>query len=421
MKNFYTIIVLLCLTVFSCNDKKTVSGNKTDTISSYPYTINVSEGLKNQTIIKLSDVADSIRYVILSKDKTVAVNFVFEVALTDSNIITSVSQCPFLIFDLSGKFLDTIGRFGRGPEEYMQGSKFSVDPASGDIIVYRNFLHEYIFFDPDGRFKGKHSRISANSIESFESLGGSKFAIFPIYDGREVAEDNIRKNMILLGLFDRNGNKLSGISHPARNIPEDFIPLRFITGTPTSRNTYFNNEVVTQCYENTVYKINPDSIYTGFIINWDRLPVPETFEEKYYFRSSAKNSFAEIRGKFFETGTYAYFLLDYEKKRALMAFEKLTGRTNSMALPGQNKAGFINDLDGGQQFFPIWTNREGDIWIDFVEAIDMKSRPAVDFSGVNATIDPIKKQKLLNFVGGLQPDDNPVLRIVYLKQAPDDL
>ena len=81
------------------------------------------------------------------------------------------------------------------------------------------------------------------------------------------------------------------------------------------------------------------------------------------------------------------------------------------------KAGFINDLDGGQQFFPIWTNREGDIWIDFVEAIDMKSRPAVDFSGVNATFDPIKKQKLLNFVGGLQPDDNPVLRIVYLKQS----
>jgi hypothetical protein len=92
-----------------------------------------------------------------------------------------------------------------------------------------------------------------------------------------------------------------------------------------------------------------------------------------------------------------------------------------MALPGQNKAGFVNDLDGGQQYFPIWTNREGDIWIDFVEAIDMKSRPAVDFSGVNATIDTIKKQKLLNFVGGLQPDDNPVLRIVYLKQAPDNL
>jgi len=31
VKNIYTIIALLCLAFFSCNEKKTVSGNKTDT------------------------------------------------------------------------------------------------------------------------------------------------------------------------------------------------------------------------------------------------------------------------------------------------------------------------------------------------------------------------------------------------------
>ena len=88
--------------------------------------------------------------------------------------------------------------------------------------------------------------------------------------------------MILLGLFSQDGSRLSVINHPAKNIPSDFIPTKYIPGPPVGRNTYFNNEVVSTCYENTVFKINLDSIYTGFLIDWGNLPIPKTFEEKYY-------------------------------------------------------------------------------------------------------------------------------------------
>ena len=43
-------------------------------------------------------------------------------------------------------------------------------------------------------------------------------------------------------------------------------------------------------------------------------------------------------------------------------------------LPGQGKAGFINDIDGGQPFFPLWTNRKGDVWIDFDQAINFREQ-----------------------------------------------
>ena len=415
-----SIILFLCfLLSLSCRNEKNITSEASELIPPYPLTIYVNEGLKNRVTLRLSEVADSIRYVILSEERDVAVNFVFEAALTDSAILTSVSQCPFLVFDLNGKFLDTIGRFGRGPHEYMPGSKFSVDPVSGDIIVYRNFLHDFISFDFNGGFIDNDIPELSGSIESFVCLPGSRMALFPAYDGREVLDDNIRKSMILMGLSDQNGNKLSEISHPAQNIPDDFVASRFIAGAPVNRNTYFKNEIVTPCYENSVYKAGSDSIYTGFKINWDNLRVPETFEEKYYPGSrSAGSPFAEIRSKFIETSEHAFFILKYDGTNYLMNYDKLNGLACSMSFAEDDKAGFINDLDGGQRFFPLWTNREGDIWIDFVQAIDLKTQYTDDFLKDNDAVNPGSREKLIDFITDLQADDNPVLRIVYLKK-PD--
>lgn len=419
MKTFPVLFVLTmlgCLGISSCGNNPSVNEEGPDHIFSYPATIRPAEGLKNQVRIKLSEVADSIRYVILSPDKTVAVNFVFEVELTDSAIITHVSQCPFLIFDLNGRFLDTIGAFGRGPHEYMPGSKFSYAPVTREIIVTRNFLHDYVRFDSRGRFVDKHPLEFTGNVESLISLSGNRLALFPVYDGREVLEDNIRNSMILMGIFDQTGNILSEISHPARNIPSDFDASRFITGTPVSRNTFFNNEVVTPCYDNTVYKINSDSIYPGFRIDWEELPVAKTFEDRFYIRSrSTSYPFAEIRGKFIETGTHAFFILKFKETNYLIVYDKIKGLTGSIPFTGDNRVGLVNDLDGGQPFYPAWTNREGDIWIDFIEAIDLRSELTETFVNENEIVDQRNNAKRISFLNNLQPDDNPVLRIVYLK------
>lgn len=407
---------MLCLLILcSCHNRKTLSSEISQNLSSYPYTIDINEGLKNQTELKLSDIADSIKYIILSKEKAVAINFIFYIAITDSNIIASVSQSPFMRFDLNGKFLDFIGQFGRGPTEYLPGSKFAIDPVSKEIIVYRNFLHDYVSFDPDGKFIGKHPLKISNNIESFVCLSPSIFAFFQVYDGRELFSENVRKNMILLGLFSQNGTRLSVIDHPAKNIPSDFIPTRYIPGSPVDRNTYFNNEVVTPCYENTVYKINSDSIYTGFQIDWGNLPVPKTFEEKYYIQSG-NNLFAQISGRFFETTTNAFFTLNNKGTNYVYEYSKVSNQSRSMPSQDGNKSGFINDIDGGPGFFPFWTNRKGDVWIDFIEAIDLKTQYTNDLNKESGTFIPANREKFLDLVRSIQPDDNPILRLVYLKK-----
>ena len=92
MRNFVAILILSLLIVSSCNDRKPKSEKN---ILQYPFLIDINDGLKNQSDIKLSDIADSIKYIILSKDKSIVINYIFNIALTDSNIIAHVSQSPF--------------------------------------------------------------------------------------------------------------------------------------------------------------------------------------------------------------------------------------------------------------------------------------------------------------------------------------
>lgn len=415
MGKLFILCSALLILLASCQNRKSSFSNDPGGSTSYPCTINLADGLKNPAELRLSEIADSIRYIVLSKDKKVAVNFIFYLAVDDSGIIAHVSQSPFLKFDINGNFIDTIGSIGRGPAEYLPGSKFAVNPVTDEIIVYRNFMHDFIIYDADGSFVGKHPLKTGTSMESFECLSSSRFALFPVYDGREVADVSVRKNMILLGLCNQDGNLLSSIIHPVQNIPSDFVPDKYMPGYPDSRNTYFNKEVVTPCYQNTVFKINSDSIYTGFRIKWGNLPVPETFEEKYYVRPSAGEIFAEIRGKVFETPTHAFFILSY-KDKYLIDYEKQSDKVKSMMLPGQGKAGFINDIDGGQPFFPLWTNRKGDVWIDFDQAINFREQLTGNKQKEIDGADPKNKEKLVDFIRNLQPDDNPVIRIVYLKK-----
>lgn len=413
---FYSLLFIV-IVFNSCKDQKSQTTRIDAEVKPYPHTINIKEGLENPIELKLSDIADSVKYVILSKEKEVVINMVFYIALSDSNIIAHVSQSPFLRFDLNGKFINTIGKIGRGPGEYQSGSSFTIGLNSNLLYIKRNFQYDFAYYNLSGNYIGKLPFKFYTSVQAFEGLSDSRFAIFPAYDRQEIKNNaSIRQNMILFGLFDRNGNKLIGINHPAKNIPSDFEPSKFIMAPPVNTNTYFNDEIVTMNYENSIYKINSDTVYTGFKIEWGDLPIPKTFEDKYYIQSVSGKVFARITGKFIETSKNTYFVLNDGKNRYIIEYNKYSGKTRSMLMKDQRKNGFINDLDGGQIFFPFWTNRKGDIWIDFIDAYDMKLAYTDDLLKNSKAINSENKTKLTNFIKDLKIDDNPVLRLVYLKK-----
>jgi hypothetical protein len=77
--------------------------------------------------------------------------------------------------------------------------------------------------------------------------------------------------------------------------------------------------------------------------------------------------------------------------------------------------GFVNDLDGGANFSPYYTNRAGDIWIIEEDAFSFKETHSPEFLSNSKALNPKWKEKLALFADSLKQDDNSVLKIVFLK------
>jgi len=394
------IIIFISLIIsISCNNQKPSNKSISET-KPYPHTINIDEALDNLVDIKLSEIADSIKYLILSKDKEVLTKRFLFLQMLDNDIFLQLGAQIYR-FDKSGKFLNTVGQIGRGPEEYLSGSAFSVNPESKKIYVYRNYLHDFISYDFSGRYLEKLPLKLNHDIGSFASISDKTFYVFPVYFG--IVPDD----MFLCGIFDQNSNRIFSIKHPAQMIPTDFDASRFIVGGPWEINSYFKNEIISMCDFDTVYKINENSINPAFIFNWGNLLRPKTFEEKYYISGRPKNAISNPN-KLFETHSKAFILINDQLNYHLVEYDKRTAISRSILLPNKDNLGFSNDIDGGCRFYPEWTNRNGNIWIKAIEAID--------FIGLHNSLEKTEiGEELKAFLNNLQMDDNTVLELVYLK------
>jgi hypothetical protein len=138
------------------------------------------------------------------------------------------------------------------------------------------------------------------------------------------------------------------------------------------------------------------------------MPRPKTFGEKYYINSRPINSIANPT-KLFETSSKVFILINDHINYHLIEFDKSNLNSKSMILSDKDNLGFINDIDGGSNFYPEWTNRKGNIWIKAIEAIDF-------IKIHNSLQQKVFGEELKHCLTQLQMDDNTVLEIVYLKK-----
>jgi hypothetical protein len=403
MKRFLNYLLLLIF-LTSC---KSGSNSKEETkplIKPYPHKINISKGFKNQEIIKLSSIADSIKYIVFSNDVLIR-NFPFLQMAKDGFYINPGGL--IMKFNLTGKLMHVISKIGRGPEEYPLGSPFSISPYSNKIYVKRNYLGDYLTFSGNGQFSGGIDLIRSGNIWEFLSMNDTSFLYTFSYVGGKTAEE-----MILCALYDSKGNRIKVVRHPANEIPAGMDLKRL--GVSPPRMSFYNNNVVLQHFD-TIYKISNNAITPGFILEWDNIPHRQIFEEKFLIQSTSTNKVTQY-GKFFETATKAYFGLDDMKKYYLFEYDKITGVTSSMLTGEEDAFGFINDLDGGINFYPKWTNRDGDIWIDYLDAFSFKKYHNDELLSKSESVDPDNKEELRRFLKTLDLTDNPVLKIIYLKK-----
>lgn len=404
------MIALLLISMFlaSCSNK---NRNKAS-LKTYPHEINIEEGFKNPGQIKLSEIADSISYVILSNNNQEPIGDVGGIRLTNSSIYLRKQDGFVMRFDRSGKFLNSFGNIGRGPQEYLPGSVYTTTPKDDQIHIFRSAMDSYLTFKTDGSYIGTRKFNIPRTMFNFTCISDSSFLCTFYYVGAFMKDYILNAINWSAGIFDPTGKPLHVIEHPLKNaiLSKSDIP-NIASNAPSI--TFFDNRAVIIPKGDTIYEVNADSIYIGYIINWGQIPHKEGNE--LHVRQTSSSTKSSIGTIILET-TFKTFIRVYKGDDSyIFEYDKTTGTTKSMLEDSQN-LGFINDLDGGINFYPYYTNRSGDIWVNNEDAYSFKEKHSSDYLKQSIFISPEKKEKLNSFTQKVKEDDNPVLRIIYLKK-----
>ena len=84
-----TVFLILFLSLIACTNQRKKNTGDPGSVKPYPHIINMTEGFKNKTQIKLSDIADSIRYIVFSGNKEVLIGGVQSIQMATAIFILS--------------------------------------------------------------------------------------------------------------------------------------------------------------------------------------------------------------------------------------------------------------------------------------------------------------------------------------------
>ena len=123
-----------------------------------------------------------------------------------------------------------------------------------------------------------------------------------------------------------------------------------------------------------------------------------------------------------ETSDYLFLRFSLNDYLYLAAFNKQTCQSSLFKEKGKSHYGLVyansssglkNDLDGGLNFYPKWTNLNSNVWITSHNAFELLS--SLDEIRESDPENLQKHKRLIELIGKLDENDNPVLVVAHLK------
>ena len=409
VKNFSMLNLVLLLLCTNCSRLV----KKIETEDSGIKEINIMANLSNSRIIKLSDIASSIKYCKLETDRKCLVHHQMKFYCAKEYIVSigwdEPSHQACYVFDRkTGKFVRQISRFGQGPGEYIELEENFWDEKYEQVCMWSH--PNYIFYNLDETIS---HRINRNehpiSFSSTIVYGDHYVRYIQNHSGNE-------KRRIVF--YDRTGALIDSIPN--------FRTWERSEGSRGGRAMFhvFNNELYyTDIFCDTLFQIKDFTLHPRYIFNTGGRTLPYQKhatgrdELQLMLRGDADiYTWHEpyiVIGKIFEDAKRLYFTFDYRRKRYPAVYKK-TERDllimppitvpiirRDMIIP---LYGFDNDLDGGLPFWPqqMISDKEMMCVYSTTELLALDASKITD-------------EKLKNVLNSLEEDSNPVVAIVTLK------
>ncbi len=392
MKNYFLVLIL---SFFFSN--LLFSQNKSISYSSF---------IDKQLL--LSTFTDEVTYISLDSKKTIGI--IDNLVICRDNIFIHSPEAGIYRYSVSGKFLNEIGKIGRGPNEYTVGSQFDVN-AEEKMIHVLNKSREVLNYSYDG-----------NKVSSF------KISFSP--DQYKIRVLNKDKVVIMIGntsgqseynwfITDKKGNVIFKKDNSVNfNFPFFIARSNSVITYKFNENVYYFEE-----FNDTIFCITDKSYFPSYIIKNDRYRYNHKSFINDIHRYENPKKLSErpqyfIPKKFLETDDYLFIMYNGINKHQDIAV--LNKENNEIYRQKSNNQmqGISNNIDGGISFYPQYSffSNSQQFLVQIVFPYQLKEHVrAKHFKKSNPKY-PEKKKELEELANSLDENDNPVLMLVKLKK-----
>ena len=400
-----------------------------------PIVIDLEKNLKNFKPASLSQLGASINYIPLETSRSVTIGTIKGIEMDKEYILVNDKEKNVYLFQQNGVFISTIGKQGRGPNDFILPS---VPKIAFDLIYVPDIIGNKIQIY---NFKGAHINsikvpewhLSATpQLKNWHPTSKSSAYIYvPINSGDQKYR--------LIEINDR-GDTLS-----------TFPNTTFFQMSPTA-STYVGGSIAQACniykYGNalrmserlvdTIREITNDTLLPIYITHRGRYGIPTHLLGK----DMEQPDIMSIRKNLiwvwqvFETSNYLFLLVraygeNYPFKfknsrfgfgfpmNIIVIYNKEKDEYFSVAPSGVDHQleplGIENDIDGGINFAPMYSPNERTL-VSWFNAYDLKAHVASEAFRSSTPKYPVRKRELEALANRLKDDDNPVLMVVTFEE-----
>ncbi|MCX6226545.1 MAG: 6-bladed beta-propeller [Bacteroidia bacterium] len=372
------------------------------------YKIDLSGNEQESVDMNLSTIAAEVNYIALETKPDSYLTSIFKLVKTDYNLLvldrTAMKRERLVIFNLNGSFKALINRVGKGPGEYSAIEDFAFDPENQSITILDSGQKKFLQFTLSGQFI-REARMDIRPSDMCYIEPGFFVTTIPLRMVKP-ADDGKLNNIII---YDRELKVKKRISTLNKSLESPDSPF-IMTGGMTS----FENQLrYKQPFVNDIYTVDKNLDYRIFCkMEFGKYKVPES---KYASigGSRSDDNYKEYHNMV-ESRNFLFIKYRYNKMICTYLYSKTNNTMTNLSGEGGN-FGITNDFDGSMAFWPDLSSGADELIRSF-NAIEFMELCNQNHTKKFKSKFPAQQKKLLDVLGKLREDSNPVIQVVTLRK-----
>lgn len=364
--------------------------------------IDIAEGMNKKGNLKLSDIAENIKYISLETGIENLISDADNIKFTEEFIfVKNINPFSLYVFNRSGKFIRQIGHKGHGPNEYNILSGFCIQGQNNNVYLYSTSPSKLLVYTIDGIFLKKYDCPIYQSQPFFdmEFFGPDKFImLLSNYHGDTEFSYKI---------FSSKNELIKKAIKPIQFSTRGYFGNKFEFSYYTYNNRMYVKE---NLLNDTLYRvITTNEFQPTYIFKSGKYECPVEFRQNFIHFAQNKELKYILINKVFECKHYLLYSYSFNRKLYFDYYSKSLKKAFTF-----NSEGIPNDYDGGSDFYPIY--QKNNEMIGIISSIDLIEKVfSEDFKNSTPKY-PEKKKELEQLANRLNENDNPVLMLVKLKE-----